>query len=226
MRINNLFFILLFTIPQLSAQVLSSDSTAPKKFTYLAGIGISSQYTTDLVSHFRAEVKYQFSPKTKFIATLSYTPKSIGDTFAVYSIEYFNDGDIIGNEYTRSAVTRFSMVDFGISVSQNIHPKIALRAGPSISRLVNTEHISDVGFVGQSFARSSRGSKDQSVSNFDGVRSTLWGADFGVDLSLYKRFSLNYTSALRFTDVTIDDTYGPYTNRIMKHNLSLNYTIR
>lgn len=220
-----LFFSLTLLFQGLFAQAALSDSSY-NKFSYVVGIGVSSQFTTDVVSHIRTELQYSITPKTSLIATVSYTPKSVGDTFAIYSINYFNDGEIIGNTYLRSAVTRFSMSDFSIAMSQNVTPNLALRIGPGISRLIKTEHIYDIGYIEVSSSGSTRGSRDLNVRDFEGIRRTLLGIDIGMDVTIYKRFSLNYTSSLRFTDVTRDITYGHFTDRIMKHNLSLNYTIK
>jgi hypothetical protein len=225
MRIYYLLSVLIFTIAQLSAQVLSSGSIAPKKFSYLVGLGVSTQFTSDLSPFFRAEVAYQLSPKLELYISTSYTNKSAGDTLSVSFASYSNDGQIVASTFYESNLISFNLIDIGIGLRYSPLDRLAFRIAPGLSQIKKVEEHVEYLYTSVNDGGGVYFTGTYPISEINYIEKNLLGADLGIDFLLTECLSLNYCAYLRITDLTDDEIYGNRKDRLMQSTLSLNYIL-
>lgn len=226
MRIYYLLSIFLFTVHHLSAQALSSDSANSKKFTYLAGIGVSSQYTNNSGLHCRLETKYRLLPKLDIYGVVAYTPESVGDTFSFLVQTFDNEASIIESISLNSSITSFTMVNFSLGLRYLVHDRVALRFAPSFTKITSGLNMLEQNYITTYISTKISSANRYKAAELTTIENNLYGLDVGLDFQLSNRLALNCSNYLMFTDVTDDDIYGQVNNRIMHWSLSLNYIIR
>jgi hypothetical protein len=225
MKTFKLFFILMLLAPAMWAQINSPDSSA-RPFEYVIGLGISNQFTKQVSPHIRFESRRPISQKFQLYGAVSYSKKSIGDTFSILISTYYNDGAIVGSAYYKSSITTFNLADLSLGVRYTPNERFAFRFAPALTQIIKAVDIEESGFVSVNSAGTHKSNNTYYAFQLDGIKTTLFGVDLGVDFSLAKWLSLNYCTYLRFSDVSQDEIYGPQKDRIMQSTLSLNYIIR
>jgi hypothetical protein len=225
MKTFKLFILLSFLPTGLLAQFNLPD-TPDHKLSFSAGIGVSSQFTTNFSPYFRIGSEYYISPKIQLYGSASHTRKSEGDTFSILVETFYYDGNIIGSASYQSSIRTFNMFDFGLGIRYLPYKRVAIRIAPGLTQLTKAKDEIIVKSIGVRTGRTTQSANTYSINQLETINSTLFGVDLGVDIVLTKWLSLNYCSYLRTTDVAQDDIYGVRKDRIMQSTLSLNYTLR
>lgn len=222
------FFLIIgltFLFQGLLAQETPSDSTN-KKFSYIAGIGVSSQYDAQASPYYRIGFAHKINPKVQFFGTLSHTKKSKGDTFSLVSEYFYNEGQIVASNYVKTSLSTFSIIDFGLGIQYTLHPRFTLSLAPAVSKLTKGELFIDIKEVEVNTSARTYSTNPIEINEVESIKNTLYGFDLGFDIYITKWLSLNCNNHLRFTDMTDDIVYGVRKDRIMQSTISLNYIFR
>lgn len=221
------YFMFFLTVALLNLQAQNVPTDKPeRKFNYLAGVGVSSQYDAQISPYLRAGIAYKIAPKLQLFGTASHTKRSKGDTFSLLSEYFYNEGQIVASNYVKTSLSTFSMMNFGFGIQYTPHSRFALSLAPALSKLTKGELFIETRQVQVGVSGGSYGTNPIEVNEIESIKNTLYGFDVGFDIYITKWLSLNYNNHLRFTDMTDDVVYGVRKDRIMQSTLSLNYVFR